>query len=499
MARPYYVYGGNLLNREKYTSVVKTAYGNRRYFSSIDTDVYFGNVLIDEMVAFDFMIDEKKIPIYGYNNFTPKRIVTGQKTIQGSFAINFTQSLNLKLIIDSLDDSIYYNKYEDTQFFCGDDNQALFGKSFDITLSYGEHLSEGSHNSCSQTLVGCSITSYRQAFDTSGEPILDMYTFIAKDLMLNVDLSMEEIKVGGNFITNNDTKVEQESDEDVKVANINVEGQVDMLIEYCKNHEDTLGLQINPEFNYVNGMPQISLGIEPYNNVELTTSDIVINITDIALPGSHNFNLNSKLDNNNFYYDMTSHINVGKDIYSLFVKDKMEYLECEISMTCNEKSVNEKTFLFPGNIEVTTTGGGNKKPVTPEPTPAPSPDQDMNLVLIDNNILKMTITGTYEDKWINDEGQTRGEVGYRFEVENKTSNPIMVGTESISCNGIMQDDNSIFAWTIQPGKKDLGDGYFFIGNNEVKGLESLKDVLINFFVSDEITGEWIYEFEANIK
>ena len=43
MPRSYYVYGGNLLDREKYTSVVRTTFGDRRYFSSIYTDVYFGD------------------------------------------------------------------------------------------------------------------------------------------------------------------------------------------------------------------------------------------------------------------------------------------------------------------------------------------------------------------------------------------------------------------------------------------------------------------------
>ena len=126
MPAPYYVYGGNLLNREKFTSVVNTAYGERRYFSSIDTDVYFGDLLIDEMVAFDFIIDEKKIPIYGYNTFVPKRIITGQKTIQGSFAINFTRSYDMKYILENVAESLYANDYEEAQFYCSPSCEGRF-------------------------------------------------------------------------------------------------------------------------------------------------------------------------------------------------------------------------------------------------------------------------------------------------------------------------------------------------------------------------------------
>jgi hypothetical protein len=139
------------------------------------------------MVAFDFVIEERKIPIYGYNNFVPKRIITGQKAIQGSFAINFTRSYDMHYILENVAESLYATEYEEAQFFCADDNKALFDKGFDITISYGDDRDDSgfkSYNSCTQTLVGCHITSYRQAFDTSGEPILDMYTFIAKDLIV---------------------------------------------------------------------------------------------------------------------------------------------------------------------------------------------------------------------------------------------------------------------------------------------------------------------------
>ena len=352
MAAHYYVYGGNLLNREKYTSVVNTTYGQRRYFSSIDTDIYFGNVLIDEMVAFDFMIDEKKIPIFGYNNFTPKRIITGQKNIQGSFAINFTQTFNLKNIIDGLDDSIYANAYEEAQFYCGDDNQALFGKGFDITLSYGDHHGEGSYNSCSQTLVGCYITSYRQAFDTSGEPILDMYTFIAKDLVLNVDLAMEVPKVEEHIITGNDGNLKEE-EQPQEYEYMVISSDHTQLESEISEHPETVGVYANPLLTYdYDGVFTLSSMILAINkDKELEDVEAVLEITDIAYEWSikkFTLSLASKASST---YDKVlkgTEIQAGATIKNVFSTGAVDKLQCDLHLkcTCAGKEFNETQRLF---------------------------------------------------------------------------------------------------------------------------------------------------------
>ena len=85
----YYTYEGNLRDRNKFTSTVNTTFGTKRYFSQLDTEVYFGSEQIDEMVAFDFTISEPKLPIYGFNSFYANRIVSGRRQIQGTFAIKF--------------------------------------------------------------------------------------------------------------------------------------------------------------------------------------------------------------------------------------------------------------------------------------------------------------------------------------------------------------------------------------------------------------------------
>lgn len=188
----YYTYDSNLRDRNKFTSTVETTFGTRRYFSSLDTEVYFGAQQVDEIVAIDFAISEPKLPIYGYNSFYPNRIVNGRRTLQGTFAINFTHTMYLLNILNSIDDSIFANDYEALVYYCPEEdttglgigNSAIFNKRFDITISYGYAKTEGmqTYNSCYQTLVGVQIVDYRQALDTEGNPILDMYSFIAKDI-----------------------------------------------------------------------------------------------------------------------------------------------------------------------------------------------------------------------------------------------------------------------------------------------------------------------------
>ena len=352
MAAPYYTYRTNLLDREKYTSTVETSfpdvYGSniRRYFSSIDTEVYFGDLLIDEMVAFDFMIDEKKMPIYGYNTFVPKRMIIGQKTIQGSFAINFTHTFNMQYILESIEDSLYANAYEEAQFYCSEDNAALYGKGFDITLSYGDHKGKQSYNSCSQTLVGCYITSYRQAFDTSGEPILDMYTFIAKDLIVQ-DFGTAEASTftlgreRSGSITNKETNMP----DDWRYAYANNSTDRTSLVEYCKVNTNTAGFIVNPQYIYNSGKHTISLKVETLN---IKNSDIIeasIRIDDkTALDGKSDTSrtLNSK-DKKTFSVVLSGdELWIGKKISEKLSNGTIKNVACSINIKYKNSNGEEQ-------------------------------------------------------------------------------------------------------------------------------------------------------------
>ena len=284
----YYTYETNLSDRNKFTSSVETSFGNRRYFSSLDTEVYFGDKQVDEMVAIDFTIAEPKLPIYGYNSFYPNRIVSGRRTLQGTFAINFTNTMYLLNILNSIDDSIIANDYESFVYRCPEEdstglgigNSPIFTKRFDITLSYGYGKSENpSYKGCYQTLVGVQIVDYRQALDTEGNPILDMYSFIAKDIRYPYTLNT----TGENTVPATSSGQEQP----IKIDPRNVEG--------------TTTEKTSPEFIVVDGNDnedyQTALE-QSHSNSEIDCFILTPNIQQGA-DGEYYFNLHTEVINNN--------------------------------------------------------------------------------------------------------------------------------------------------------------------------------------------------------
>lgn len=309
----YFTYDSNLRDRNKYTSTVETTFGTKRYFSSLDTEVYFGQTQIDEMVAIDFTIAEPKLPIYGYNSFYPNRIVSGRRTVQGTFAINFTHTGYLLNILYNIDDSILANDYEAMVYRCPEEdstglgigNSAIFDKRFDITISYGYGKTEGmqTYNSCYQTIVGVQIVDYRQALDTEGNPILDMYSFIAKDIRYQESISdsepndnlVEPGNPGEELGTDSETPPEENAEPTYVVANKHIKGDMNELTSKTTN-TDVAGFIVQPLFYVSNNVYYISLSIEAVNNNTQEYKDVDVTISAPSLGVNFSFNFD-KLKN----------------------------------------------------------------------------------------------------------------------------------------------------------------------------------------------------------
>lgn len=364
----YYTYEGNLRDRNKFTSTVNTTFGTKRYFSQLDTEVYFGAEQIDEMVAIDFTISEPKLPIYGFNSFYANRIVSGRRTIQGTFAINFTSTTYLLNIFNKIDDSILKAKYNPTGsdllldyesllYRCeGEDttglgigNNAIFSKIFDITLSYGYGKTEGkqTYNCCWQTLVGVQIVDYRQALDTEGNPILDMYSFIAKDIRY-IDAGSESSNTGTTTpepdveVVDPEIVPETGAEEKIPIANESVDNQDRKDVYNITQNSNKPGYLVDPKFCYTppgsvaaSAYPYIRLKIKGINdnNAEFTNVRMIIFDHLNGINTTLEFK-NVKNNGSSIYELKDSTRDLGVDLRKFFTQDPEEYSpECHVSFS----------------------------------------------------------------------------------------------------------------------------------------------------------------------
>lgn len=186
MAANYYKYNATMDDRTYFTSVVNTSGGkSKRYFSNIESEIYFGNEEMEDIYQFEFGIDEKVLPIYGYNCYYASELVSGQRIVQGQFVVNYTDTMLIQRVLGSIDDSIYREISSEDYFPGGDLHHAIYDKQFDIMIGYGYYNVKDKHtyNATSQTIVGAKITGMHKVLDTTGQPILEVFTFMAKDFI----------------------------------------------------------------------------------------------------------------------------------------------------------------------------------------------------------------------------------------------------------------------------------------------------------------------------
>lgn len=212
---PYSTEKVRLRNKNLFTSTVDNNEGHKRYFSSIDAEVYFGETFIDDINHIHYEVVEKVLPIYGFNSHKFDVLMNGIRMIQGEFTINFTKSGWLLDIISVLGTTAESNNGSVEQCqkrdnYCGTVGVGFFKGIFDIIVSFGDHNSTiQSFNSSAHMIKGVKITGYRQMLDVSGEPIGETYTFIAQDIVFNIDAinGLNNNFIGGN----NDTTISHTS------------------------------------------------------------------------------------------------------------------------------------------------------------------------------------------------------------------------------------------------------------------------------------------------
>ena len=279
MAANYYKYNANMNDRTYFTSVITDTAGRaKRYFSNVESEIYFGDQEMDDLYQFEFGIDEKILPIYGYNCFYATELVSGQRIVQGQFVVNYTDTKLIQNTLSSIDDSVYKEIKAEKYVPGGDLHHAIYDKEFDIMIGYGYYdvKDKQTYNATSQTILGAKITGMHKVMDTTGQPILEVFSFTAKDF---IEETITQASTG------NDSENSNKSNNPTKEPTLKVP-------YLCSNANNTNEIEKNSNYvsknknceHFINSLTynegMITLMVRSGNKKDLTLVSGSVEITD---------------------------------------------------------------------------------------------------------------------------------------------------------------------------------------------------------------------------
>lgn len=178
----------------------------KRYYSSVDAEIYFGDRHIDEVLNINWSIQQQAMPIYGYNSYCFDDMAIGSRIVQGQFSLNFIKAgflteLQKNNELPRISRKLYgKDKRVDSKF--SDDfrkrlNMPIWDGGFDIVVGFGDHGKTTSNidNSLYKTylvLDCCQITGSMVQLDHSGMPVSEIYSFIARDIKYRTATAIEQ-------------------------------------------------------------------------------------------------------------------------------------------------------------------------------------------------------------------------------------------------------------------------------------------------------------------
>jgi len=164
--------------------------GYVQYYSSLDADILFGGVFIDEVVNISWQVQQNAMPIFGYNSYTFDDIAVGSRLVQGSFTVNFTEANYLSRVMKTMSRisrKAYGKDNGQTSVFVDNErkikNLPMWDKGFEIVIGYGEKTNKAATEYDQIVMLDCcQLTGCQQQLDYNGEPLLETYSFIARDM-----------------------------------------------------------------------------------------------------------------------------------------------------------------------------------------------------------------------------------------------------------------------------------------------------------------------------
>lgn len=150
-----------------------------KYYSSIDAEIYFENIYVDEVTDIAFSVEQQAMPLFGYNSYVFDDIAVGSRLVNGQFAINFTKAGYMYEVLDTM--MAIKESQQKTTYISK--RKPLWCNGFDIYVSYGNAKDQQALKGSSiLVLKNVTLTSESQRFDYTGRPIQEVYTFVAQDI-----------------------------------------------------------------------------------------------------------------------------------------------------------------------------------------------------------------------------------------------------------------------------------------------------------------------------
>ena len=210
------------------------------YFSGSDISIYFGDIWIDEVVTLETTLVEAVQPVFGFMSYVYDAVMRGSRQVSGSFTIPFRETNFLRRVLDTelyrreqqqlspvarehlalrtpgrdtvreteadrfiesiatagVDEIRRLSREYEERAWQADRrasaqrNSPWFQPSdpdgFTIVIVAGDPLLAEDEQTLAphavSKITGVQIMSQSRMLDPSGEPILEQYTFIAKDI-----------------------------------------------------------------------------------------------------------------------------------------------------------------------------------------------------------------------------------------------------------------------------------------------------------------------------
>lgn len=152
----------------------------RRYYSSIDATILFGDEIVDEIIQIQWTVDQQTMPLFGYNSYVWDDVARGSRIITGAFAINFVIPDYLDYVLDK---KINDEAFRKSRQIIENKHNYIFPEAFSICIGYGDYKTPDKvlgKNPCT-TLENVIVKSSGQALDTQGAKLVELYQFIARD------------------------------------------------------------------------------------------------------------------------------------------------------------------------------------------------------------------------------------------------------------------------------------------------------------------------------